>query len=87
MRYALIAALSAVVWQTPALAHGWSAHMISNAGQPPEVVAREPDPHLLMAPFKVFLVDDGTCPAGQIKRFTRGSSHYHVAPVRECISR
>lgn len=87
MRVPLVTAFAVLAFHAPASARGRSAHSISSAGQPPEVVAHEPDPHALMTPFKVFLVDDHSCPQGEIKRYTRGSTRYQVAPIRECISR
>lgn len=46
----------------------------------------EPGPGTLSSGVKI-LVDDGTCPAGQIKQVTGGNNAQGVARKRECISK
>lgn len=46
----------------------------------------EPGPGQLGSGVKV-LVDDGSCPAGQIKQVTGGNNSANIPRTRECIAR
>lgn len=58
----------------------------SGASSLPVIVQSEP-PSGSLARGQVILVDDGTCPAGQIKEVTAGSGNQRVQRTRRCIPR
>lgn len=51
-----------------------------------QTLVAEPGPGKLAAGVKV-LVDDGTCPEGQIKQITGGNRNAGIERKRECIAR
>ncbi|MQA64515.1 MAG: hypothetical protein GEU76_01225 [Alphaproteobacteria bacterium] len=56
------------------------------AGSPREFLKSEPKEGTLSA-GRVVYVDDGTCPNGQVKKVTGGSSEQGTRRQRECVSR
>ncbi|MGH6805922.1 MAG: DUF6719 family protein [Ensifer adhaerens] len=51
-----------------------------------QTLTAEPGPGKLSSGVKV-LVDDGTCPTGQIKQITGGNNAAGISRKRECIPR
>ncbi|WP_034883472.1 hypothetical protein M728_004016 (plasmid) [Ensifer sp. WSM1721] len=68
---------------TKYLAIGTAALAISACTQ---TLTAEPGPGKLASGAKV-LVDDGTCPEGQIKQITGGNNAAGIGRKRECIAR
>ena len=87
MRRSLMVLASLSVLAGPAAARGFTAHGMSAAGQGPQTWDHEPGPNDRLNRFQVLYIDDRTCPAGQIKKFTAGSKQLGVRATRECISR
>lgn len=84
-RLLLVIATTSVL-TLPALA-SMKASGISKAGQAPQTWDHEPRPGDRLDRFQVVYVDDHSCPAGQIKKFTAGSKQLGVHATRECVAR
>lgn len=85
MRLPLIAT-ALLATTVAALAGPDSAKTMSKKGLPPKVYTSMPAPGTLPR-FTVFLVDDGSCPSGQIKKVTGGWKAQHIPRTAECIAR
>jgi hypothetical protein len=82
----LLAATALFIAPIAAMAGPDSAKTISKRGLPPRVYTSMPPPGSLPR-FTVFLVDDGSCPSGQIKKVTGGWKAQHIPRTAECIAR
>lgn len=87
MRCSAILIVSMALLATPALAGGMKASRPSAAGQEPQTWDHEPGRDVRLKRFQVIYVDDHTCPAGQIRKFTAGSKQLGVRATRECVGR
>lgn len=63
-----------------------AALLVATAVEAQTVYKVEP-PEGKVAPGVKILVDDGSCPAGQIKEVTGGSKTMHMARSSRCIPR
>lgn len=87
MRCSAILIVSMALLATPAMAGGMKASRMSAAGQGPQTWDHEPGPNDRLDRFQVIYVNDRSCPAGQIKKFTAGSKQLGVRATRECVTR
>ena len=59
-----------------------------SSGEPPQILQADPNPKTMhIDAFQVFYVDDGSCPGGQIKKWTAGSARRNIPHTTECVQR